>query len=193
MKEFLQKQRLHLHFEITSRRLQLMMNLGNIRALEDMGGVEGIAALLLVECDVGLSKEERLDAYIDRIEECVVCCFVYARACVCLCLYVCVCFCVLSVCLAIACRRLVPTHSYSSSLSILPSLHQFRRQQLSQPRVGQHYHGFSLVLERYVLSACSRARPCLFRTFCAALAPQVQRTFHILNAEEGLVVILRAK
>jgi hypothetical protein len=69
MKEFMQKQRLHLHFEISSRRLQLMMNLGNIRALEDMGGVEGIAALLLVECDVGLSKEERLDAYIDRIEE----------------------------------------------------------------------------------------------------------------------------
>ena len=69
MKEFLQKQRLHLHFEISSRRLQLMMNLGTIRALEDMGGVEGIAALLLVECDVGLSKEERLDAYIDRIEE----------------------------------------------------------------------------------------------------------------------------
>ena len=143
MKEFMQKQRLHLHFEISSRRLQLMMNLGNIRALEDMGGVEGIAALLMVECDVGLSKEERLDAYIDRIEEYVFFRLVVAR-----------------LPLPFCTRSCFPRSLFARSP------HQFRRQQLSQPRVGQHYLGLSLILERHVLSDCSRARPRLFCTSC---------------------------
>jgi hypothetical protein len=79
MKVFVQKTRLLLTFEITARRLQLMMSLGNIRALEDLGGADGVCRLLRVTPSVGLTKEERLDAYDDRCEQYTLCCFFHYK------------------------------------------------------------------------------------------------------------------
>lgn len=65
----MQRQRLFIKFDVTPRRLQLLMQVGNARALEDAGGVPGVATLLQVKLDHGIAMDERLDYFTDRIEK----------------------------------------------------------------------------------------------------------------------------
>jgi hypothetical protein len=68
-KKYQQRQRLFIKFDISPRRLQLLMQVGNPRALEDAGGVQSIATLLQVKLDHGIAADERLDHFTDRIEK----------------------------------------------------------------------------------------------------------------------------